>query len=120
MAHSKTIQRKATRPRGVPQHQLAPRHEGSSSGSNDPIGDLEVRVERLTSELCHGNREHARDSRRIAELSAEVDRLQREIVERDRARLGCKFMLYSLGLRGECLSPGGGAKHSPGESASVQ
>ena len=42
-------------------------------------------MERLTSELCHGNRERARDSCRIAELSEEVDHLQREIVERDRA-----------------------------------
>jgi hypothetical protein len=64
---------------------LAPRHEGSSSGSNDPIGDLEARVEHLTMELCHGGRERARDSRRIAELSVEVERLQWEIVERDRA-----------------------------------
>jgi hypothetical protein len=64
---------------------LAPYHEGSSSRSNDPIGDLEVRVEGVTSELRHGNMEHARDSRRIAELSAEVDPLQQEIVERDRA-----------------------------------
>jgi hypothetical protein len=85
MARTKTTQRKATRPRGVPRHQLAPRHEGSSSGSNDPIGDLEVRVERLTMELRHGSRERACDSRRIAELSTEVDRLQWEIVERDRA-----------------------------------
>jgi hypothetical protein len=36
-------------------------------------------------ELCHVSRERARDSRHIAELSAEVDRLQREIVERDMA-----------------------------------
>ena len=36
-------------------------------------------------ELRHGSREHARDNRRIAKLSAEVDRSQREIVERDRA-----------------------------------
>ena len=85
MACTKNTQWKATGHRGVPRHQLAPRHEGSSSGRNDPIGDLEVRVERLTMELCHGSREHARDSHRIAELSAEVDRLQREIVERDRA-----------------------------------
>jgi hypothetical protein len=85
MTRTKTTQRKATGPRGVPRHQMAPRHEGSSSESNDPIGDLEVRVERLTSELHHGNRERARDSCRIAELSEEVDRLQREIVERDRA-----------------------------------
>jgi hypothetical protein len=42
-------------------------------------------VEQLTSELRHGNRECARDSRRIAELLAEIDRLQREIMERDTA-----------------------------------
>jgi hypothetical protein len=35
-------------------------------------------------------------------------------------RLGRKFALYSLGLRGECPSPGDGAKCSPRESASVQ
>jgi hypothetical protein len=64
MARTKTTQRKATGPRGVPRHQLAPRHEGSSSGSNDPIGDLEARVERLMSELRHRSRERARDSRR--------------------------------------------------------
>jgi hypothetical protein len=46
---------------------------------------MEARVERLTMELRHGSRERACDSRRIAELSAEVDRLQREIVEHDRA-----------------------------------
>jgi hypothetical protein len=39
--------RKSTGPIGVPRHQLAPRHEDSSSGSNDPIGDLEVQVEQL-------------------------------------------------------------------------
>jgi hypothetical protein len=39
--------RKSTRPIGVPRHQLAPRHEDSSSGSNDPIGDLEAHVEQL-------------------------------------------------------------------------
>jgi hypothetical protein len=85
MARTKTTQRKSTRPRGVPPHQLAPRHEGSSSGSNDPIGDLEERVERLMLELRHVNRERARDSCRIAELSAEVNRLQQEIMERDTA-----------------------------------
>jgi hypothetical protein len=68
MAHIKTTQRKGNGPHGVPRHQLAPRHEGSSSGSNDPIGDLEARVERLTMELRHGGRERACDSRCIAEL----------------------------------------------------
>jgi hypothetical protein len=42
-------------------------------------------VERLRSELRHWCRECARDSRRIAELSAEVNRLQQEITKRDTA-----------------------------------
>jgi hypothetical protein len=67
----------------VPRHQLASRHEGRTSGSNDPIGDLEARVEQLRSELCHRNRARERDSHRIAELSAEVSRMQYEILERD-------------------------------------
>jgi hypothetical protein len=36
-------------------------------------------------ELCHGSRERARDSRRIIELSVEIDRLLREIMELDMA-----------------------------------
>jgi hypothetical protein len=72
MARTRKTVRKSTRPQGVPQHQLAPRHEGSSSGSNDPIGDLEARVEQLRSELRHRNRAREQDSHRIAELSAEV------------------------------------------------
>jgi hypothetical protein len=67
MARTKTTQRKAIEPQGVPRHQLAPRYEGSSSRSNDPIGDLEGRVECLMMELRHGSRELARDSRCIAE-----------------------------------------------------
>jgi hypothetical protein len=76
MACTKTTQRKAIGPHGVPRHELDPRHEGSSSGNNYPIGDLVSRVARLMSELRHGSRERVRDSRRIAELSAEVNRLQ--------------------------------------------
>jgi predicted RNase H-like nuclease (RuvC/YqgF family) len=83
MAHTKTTQRKSTRPHGVPRHQLVSRHEASSSGSNDPIGELEVRVDRLRSELRHGCRQCARVSRRITELTAKVNRLQYEISERD-------------------------------------
>ena len=45
--------RKSTGPISVPCHQLAPRHEDNSSGSNDPIGDLEAQVEQLRSELHH-------------------------------------------------------------------
>jgi hypothetical protein len=52
MARTKTTLRKAIGPQGVPRHQLAPCHEGSNSESNDPIGDLEVRVERLTAECA--------------------------------------------------------------------
>jgi hypothetical protein len=67
----------------VPRHQLAPRHEGSSRGSNDPIGDLEAKVEQLQTELCHRNRVWAQDSQRTAELSADVIRLQDELSEWD-------------------------------------
>jgi hypothetical protein len=80
---TKTTQRKSTGPHGVPRHQLASRHEGSSSGSNDLIGDLEARVEQLRSELRHRNRARERDSHHIVELSAEVSRLQYKISERD-------------------------------------
>jgi hypothetical protein len=76
MVRTKNTQRKSTGPHGVPRHQLAYRHEGSSSGSNDPIGDLEARVEQLRSELRHRNWARERDSHRIAKLSAEVSRLQ--------------------------------------------
>jgi hypothetical protein len=82
MARPKTTLRKATGPHGVPCHQLAPRHEGNSSGSNDPIGDLEAKVARLTAELRQSGRERASAGRRIAELSGEVERLQRELEER--------------------------------------
>jgi hypothetical protein len=75
MERTRKTARKSTIPFGVPRHQLASRHEGSSSGSNDPIGDLEARVEQLRSELHHRNRAREQDSRHIAELSAEVSRL---------------------------------------------
>jgi hypothetical protein len=83
MARTKTTHRKSTGPHGVPRHQLASRHEGSSSGSNDPIGDLEARVEQLRSELRHRNRAREWDSHRIAELSAKVSRLQYKLSECD-------------------------------------
>jgi hypothetical protein len=85
MAHTRKTARKSTGPIGVPRHQLAPRHEGSSSGSNDPIGDLEAKVEQLRSELRHRNRAREQDSQCIAELSVEVGRLWFEIFERDSA-----------------------------------
>lgn len=83
MARTRKTARKSTGPFGVPLHQLAPRHEGSSSGSNDPIGELEAKVEQLRSELRHRSRAREQDSQCIAELSAEISRLRFEISERD-------------------------------------
>jgi hypothetical protein len=83
MTRTRKAARKSTRTFCVPRHQLASRHEGSSSGSNDPIGDLEARVEQLRSELRHRNRAREQDSHRIAELLADVSRLQYEISEWD-------------------------------------
>jgi hypothetical protein len=85
MTCTRKTARKSTGPFGMPHHQLAPRHEVSSSGSNDPIKDLEAKVEQLRTELCHRNRVWAQDSQRIAELSADVRRLQDELAERDLA-----------------------------------
>jgi hypothetical protein len=85
MPRTRKTARKSIRPIGVPHHQLAPRHEESSSGSNDPIGDLEAQVEQLRTELRHRNRVWADDSQHIAELSAEVSRLRLELFERDSA-----------------------------------
>jgi hypothetical protein len=56
MARTRKTTRKSTGPFGVPRHQLAPRHEGSSSGSNDPIRDLEAKVEQLQTKLRQRNR----------------------------------------------------------------
>jgi glutamine synthetase type III len=77
--------RKSTGPIGVPRHQLAPRHEESSSGSNDPIGDLEAQVEQLWTELRHRSRVWVEDGQRINELRADIRHLQDELAERDLA-----------------------------------
>jgi hypothetical protein len=77
--------RKSTGPIGVPRHQLAPRHEGSSSGSNDPIEDLEAQVEQLRTELHHQNRVWVEDGQRMIELRADVRHLQDELAEWDLA-----------------------------------
>jgi hypothetical protein len=76
MARTRKTARKSTGPFGIPGHQLAPRHEESSSDSNDPIKDLETKVEQLQTELRHWNRIWAQDNQRIAELSTDVSRLQ--------------------------------------------
>jgi hypothetical protein len=67
--------RKHTGPIGVPSHQLAPRHEDSSSGSNDPIGDLEAKVNQLQTELQHRIDIWVVDGDRINELRSDVRRL---------------------------------------------
>jgi hypothetical protein len=77
--------RKSTGPIGVPRHQLAPRHEGSSSDSNDPIEDLEAQVEQLRTELRHRRRVWVEDGQRMNELRADVRHLQDELAERDLA-----------------------------------
>jgi hypothetical protein len=74
---------KSTGPIGIPRHQLAPRHEGSNDGSNDPIGDLEAQVEQLRTELRHRNRVWVEDGQRMNELRADVRHLQDELAERD-------------------------------------
>jgi hypothetical protein len=83
MPRMRKTARKSTGPIGVPRHQLAPRHEGSSSGSNDPIGDMEAQVEQLRMKLRHQNTVWAQDGQRINELAADVIRLQDELAERD-------------------------------------
>jgi hypothetical protein len=85
MPRTRKTAHKSTRPIGVPRDQLAPRHEGSSSGSNDPIGDLEAQVEQLWTELRHRNRVPAQDGQCITELEVDVRRLQDELAERDLA-----------------------------------
>ena len=77
--------RKSTGPIGVPRHQLAPRHEDSSSGGNDPIGDLEAQVEQLRTELRHRNSVWVEDGQRINELRTDIRHLQDELAERDLA-----------------------------------
>jgi hypothetical protein len=77
--------RKSTELIGVPRHQLAPRHEDSSSGSNDPIEDLEAQVEQLRTELRHRNSVWVEDGQRINELRTNIRHLQDELAERDLA-----------------------------------
>jgi hypothetical protein len=76
---------KSTGPIGVPRHQLAPRHEDSSSGSNDPIRDLEAQVEQLRSELRYRNNIWVADGERINELRTDIRHLQDQLAERDLA-----------------------------------
>jgi hypothetical protein len=77
--------RKSTGPIGVPHHQLAPRDEDSSSGSNDPIGDLEARVNQLQTELQRRTSMWVADGNRINELRSYIRRLQDQLADRDLA-----------------------------------
>jgi hypothetical protein len=75
--------RKSTGPIGIPRHQLAPRHEDSSGGSNDPIGELEAQVEQLRTELRHKNDVWVEDGQRINELWTDIRHLQDQLAEWD-------------------------------------
>ena len=77
--------RKHTGPIGVPCHQLAPRHEDSSSGCNDPIGDLEAQVNRLQAELRCRTNIWVTDGDIINELRSDVRRLRDQLADRDLA-----------------------------------
>jgi hypothetical protein len=103
--HTRKTARKSTGPIGVPRHQLAPRHEESSSGSNDPIGDLEAQVEQLRTELRHRNRVWVEDGQRINELRADVRHLQDELAERDLAIDGLSIHVELLGTGKLKLEP---------------
>ena len=118
MARTKTTQRKSTGPQGVPRHQLASRQERSSSGSNDPIGDLEARVEQLWSELRHRNRAREQDNHRIAELSAEVSHLQYDISEQD-STIDWAINSRSIDWDREAKARARAAELSPRQPASV-
>jgi hypothetical protein len=76
---------KHTGPIGVPHHQLAPRHEDSSRGSNDPIGDLEAKVNQLQTELQRRIDIWVADGDRINVLRSGVRRLRDQLVDRDLA-----------------------------------
>ena len=75
--------RKHTGPIGVPRHQLAPREQDSSSGSNDPIGDLEARVNQLQAELQLRTNLWVADGDRINELRSYIRTLQDQLADRD-------------------------------------
>jgi hypothetical protein len=77
--------RKSTGPIGMPRHQLAPRHEDSSSGNNNPIGDLEAQVQQLRMELRHRNSVWVEDVQRINELRTDIQHLRDELAKRDLA-----------------------------------
>jgi hypothetical protein len=62
-----------------------PRHDDSSSGSNDPIRDLEAQVNQLQTELRRRNNIWVADGERINELRSDIRRLQDQLADRDLA-----------------------------------
>jgi hypothetical protein len=79
--------RKHTGPIGVPRHQLAPREQeqNSSSGSNDPIGDLEARVNHFQEELQRRTNLWVANGDRINDLRSYIRTLQDQLADRDLA-----------------------------------
>jgi regulator of replication initiation timing len=75
----------ASQPGRLACRQLAPQHEGSSSGSNDPIGNLEAQVDQLRAELRHRNDLWVADGERINDLRTEIRHLQDQLADRDLA-----------------------------------
>jgi chromosome segregation ATPase len=98
--HTRKTVRKSTGPIGAPHHQLVPRHEDSSSGSNDPIGDLEAQVDQLRTELHRRNDIWVADGERINELRSDIRHLQDQLAERDLA-LDWAVNSHSLALAKE-------------------
>jgi hypothetical protein len=80
---TRKMARKHTGPIGVPRHQLAPREQeqNSSSGSNDPIGDLEARVNHLQAELQHRTNLWVADGDRINDLRSYICTLQDQLAD---------------------------------------
>jgi hypothetical protein len=99
MPRTRKTTRKSTGPIGVPRHQLAPRHEGSSNDSNNPIGDLEAQVEQLWTELRHRNRVWAEGGQSINELAADFRRLQDELLNGIWRLIGPSTHVRLLGTR---------------------
>jgi hypothetical protein len=77
----------------------------SSSGSDDPIGDLEAQVEQLRTELRHRNRVWVEDGQRINELRADVRHLQDELVNGIWQSIGLSIHVQLLGTGKPKLEP---------------
>jgi hypothetical protein len=89
----------------VPRHQLAPRHEDSSSGSNYPIRDLEAKVNRLQKELQRRTDIWVVDGDRINELRSDIRRLQDQLADRDLALDWVVTLVRLPGIRRRKLEP---------------